>query len=133
MMCGMSRPLGTAPHRVAPRALAALFIVTLAVFLLTAQRSGGHMDYWTSNYASWHLVQTGTPWIEGLTVPELDENSRRFVWVIDPAPNGHAVIGRSPGTIVVALPAYALFGSPTMTLIPAALTAALLAALSVLL
>src|SRR5215204_2051720 len=125
MMCGMSRPLGTAPHRVAPRALAALFIVTLAVFLLTAQRSGGHMDFWTSNYASWHLVQTGTPWIEGVSIPGLDDNPRRFFCVSEPAPNGHTVIGRSPGTIAVTLPAYALIGSETMTLLPAAVTAAL--------
>jgi hypothetical protein len=48
-----------------------------------------------------------------------------------PGAGGHTVIGRSPGVIAAALPAYALFRSAHMTLVPGGYTAALLTAAAV--
>ena len=52
------------------------------------------------------------------------------VWVMT-APDGHEVIGRAPGVIAAVLPGYWISGGTTPTMLPGALTAALLTALSV--
>ncbi len=51
----------------------------------------------------------------------------------DDAPNGHVVITRSPAVVIAGLPAYLLTQPSSMTVVPAAVTAALLTALAVLL
>jgi alpha-1,2-mannosyltransferase len=123
---------GPTPARTRWRWGAALFLVAFVVFSATATRSGGHYDFWSGNYSSWHLVSSGTPWLDGEPIPELDGNPERAVWVQDPAPNGHTVIARSPGVVAAGLPAYWLAQADHMTLLPAALTAAALTALSLL-
>ncbi len=66
----------------------ALFAVVFAIYAATADRYGGHLDYWSANYASWHLAHTGSPFVEGVSIPELDDNSERLVWLQDPRPTG---------------------------------------------
>lgn len=101
------------------------------VYALTAARSRVSLDVWSANFASWHLVSTGTPWIDGLVIPPL-ENPLRHIWVVE-APNGHTVIGRSPGVVLAGLPAYLVSDRATMSLLPGAITAALLTAAAVVL
>lgn len=108
----------------------ALFAVAFMVFAATAERGGGHLDYWSANFASWHLAHTGSPFVEGVSMPPLDDNTERFVWLQEPAPNGHTVIARAPGIILAGLPGYLISGQDAFTLGPASLTAALLAALT---
>lgn len=111
----------------------ALFLGAFAVYAVTADRSVGHLDYWSANFASWHLVETGSPFVEGVDMGPLDGNTEREVWVQEPAPNGHTVISRAPGVVVAGLPGYLLAGSDEFSLAPAALTAGLLTALSLVL
>lgn len=107
-----------------------LFVVAFAVYAPTIAHASVSLDVWSANYGSWHLATAGTPWIEGLRIPVLDHNPLRSVWVLDAA-NGHTVIGRSPGVIAVALPAYWISQPSAMTTVPGGLTAALLTASSV--
>ena len=108
----------------------ALFAVAFMVFAATAERGGGHLDYWSANFASWHLAHTGSPFVEGVSMPPLDDNTERFVWLQEPAPNGHTVIARAPGIILAGRPGYLISGQDAFTLGPASLTVALLAALT---
>jgi hypothetical protein len=110
--------------------VAALFLVSLTVFSLTISHTLVSMDVWSANYGSWHLAQTGNPWIEGLRIPHLADNPLRHEWVLDTR-SGHTVIGRSPGVIAVAVPLYALLGTSGFSTVPGGLTAALLSAGSV--
>ena len=107
-----------------------LFLLTFFAFAMTISHDLVSMDVWTANYGSWHLAQTGNSWIEGIRIPLLDHNTYRHEWVLD-APNGHTVIGRSPGVIAAAMPAYWLLGHASFSTTPGGLSAALLSAGSV--
>ena len=111
----------------------ALFLVMFLVFAATASRSYISYDVWTSNLASYELATTGSPYIDGLSVPDLEHHPLRWVWIDDDAPNGHVVITRAPAVVIAGLPAYLLTQPDSMTVLPAALTAALLTVIAVLL
>ena len=111
----------------------ALLAVAFAAYAATAERSAGHLDYWSANFASWHLAHTGSPFVEGVSMPPLDDNTERFVWLQEPAPNGHTVVARAPGVVLAGMPGYLLTGQDHFSLGPASLTAALLVTLSLLL
>ncbi len=135
-MSGMRRPTGLVVDRVVRltverRTELLLFVVAFAVFVLTASRGYMSFDVWSSNYASWRLATHGSPFIDGVSVPPLDDHPLRWVWVQD-APNGHTVITRAPGVVVLGLPAYWLSQPDSMTVLPASITAAALIALAVL-
>src|SRR5262245_24290232 len=83
-----------------------LLLAVFAVYALTARHGGGSWDYYTANYASWHLVHTGHPWMDGSTVPGLQRDPEASTWVRDVAANGHTVVRRFPGVIAISLPAY---------------------------
>jgi hypothetical protein len=107
-----------------------ILLGTFVVFALTARHGGGSWDYYTANYASWHLVHTGHPWIDGTTVPGLAGDPEASTWIVV-ADNGHTVIRRFPGVIAISLPAYWLANSDSMTVVPGALTAAFACALGI--
>ncbi|MDX6372085.1 MAG: hypothetical protein QOD98_1073 [Nocardioidaceae bacterium] len=109
-----------------------LFGFFFVVFALTAGRSGLCFDVFTSNYASWRLATAHTPYLDGVSIPELDHNSISWVWISEGA-NGHSVITRAPAAVIAGLPAYLLTRPDSMTVLPAAITAAAMTALSVLL
>ena len=107
-----------------------LFGFLLVVFVATAGRDHLCFDVWTSNYASWRLATAHTPYLDGVSIPELDDNILRWVWIQD-APNGHTVVTRAPAAVLAGLPAYLLTRPDTMTVLPAAVTAAVLTAAAV--
>jgi hypothetical protein len=109
----------------------AVFGIALAVYAATFSHSFVSPDVWSADFASWHLAKTGSPWVNGLSMPPLDGNPLRAQWVSNI--NGHVVIARSPGVIAASLPAYVLLGGAHMTVIPSGLAAALLTAVSTLL
>jgi hypothetical protein len=109
-----------------------LFGVTFVIFALTAARQYLCFDIWSANYGSWQLSTRGTPYLDGIKIPELDNSSLRWVWIQD-APNGHTVITRAPAVVIIGLPAYFLSQPDTMTVVPGAITAAALTALAVVL
>jgi alpha-1,2-mannosyltransferase len=99
------------------------------VYAATISHGLVSLDVWSANFGSWHLARTGNPWIEGLRIPLLDDNPLRHEWVLET--HGHTVIGRSPGVIAAALPAYLLIGSSSFSTVPGGLSAAALTGLSV--
>jgi alpha-1,2-mannosyltransferase len=128
----LSRPMTPNTHRPAAwLAPLVLFLCALGVYTLTVVRAHYSADIWTANFASWHLATTGKPWVEGITFPAFDHNPLRGEWFLET--HGHTVIGRSPGVIAVQLPAYWISDTSGMTVLPGALTAAVLTAMSVLL
>lgn len=110
---------------------ALVLVVACAVYGVTAAASLVSLDVRSAYLASWTIAETGSPWIEGLSLPEL-ENDARSTWVIEAA-NGHTVIGRSPGTVLAGLPGYWSSGGSTFAMAPGALTAALLTGTTILL
>ena len=94
----------------------------------TARHGDGSWDYYTANYASWHLVHEGDPWLDGghgarsrgqPRGVDLDHGGRQ-------RSHGRQ---RFPGVIAISLPAYWVAQSDTMTVVPGAMTAALASAL----
>ncbi|HRD60618.1 MAG TPA: hypothetical protein PLZ93_15095 [Nocardioides sp.] len=109
-----------------------LFAVVFVVFALTADTAHICLDVWTTNYASWRLATAHTPYLDGVSIPDLDNNGFKWVWIQD-APNGHTVVTRAPAAVIAGLPAYLLSQPDQMTVLPAALTAAALTAAAVVL
>lgn len=107
-----------------------LFSTVAVIFALTAAYTTVSGDVWTANVASWQIVTHGNVWLDTIDFPPLDKHPTRDVWIVQLA-NGHEVIGRSPGAVAAALPAYALFGGDTFSLAPGAITAAVLTAVTV--
>lgn len=108
-----------------------VLVVASIIYAVTAAFSLVSLDVRSAYIASWTVAETGSPWIEDLSFPEL-ENDARSTWVIEAA-NGHTVIGRSPGAVVAGLPSYWVSGASTFSMAPGALTAALLTSSTVLL
>jgi alpha-1,2-mannosyltransferase len=120
--------------RVAPRrvrlAAACLFLVCLLVYATTYTTGNVCLDVWSANYATWHWMATGHPWIDGLRIPQIQDNQFHSVWIVQAA-HGHTAIGRAPGVIAAAIPAYLLLHPSQMTIAPGGLTAAVITACSV--
>lgn len=108
----------------------ALFLGALLVYGTTFNTGNVCLDVWSANYASWHWVTAGNPWIEGVRIPTIYHNEFRSVWIVRAA-NGHTVIGRPPGDILATLPAYLIFRPQQMSLLPGGVTAAFVTACSV--
>ena len=98
---------------------ACLVVGVFVVFALTARHGGGSWDYWTANYASWHLVHTGSPFIDGVHIEDLTGTPEAGTWIKEAA-NGHIVISRFPGVVAIGLPAYAIVRPDSMTVVPGA-------------
>lgn len=121
----------TPVRAVARRALPglALLAVLFAVYAATVD-SGPSYDVRSANFASWKIAEDGDPTPPISDYPELDALAVRWIWVIDNA-DGDEVVGRAPGVVAAAVPAYWLVSPERMTTIPGAVTAALLAATTV--
>ena len=119
----------------ASRAVRVPFIVAAlcaAVYLLTASYSSVSNDVLSANVLSWQIATTGDVEFTDSTYPPIDEHPFRRVWVVA-TDDGRDVIGRSPGAVALAVPAYLVAGSDAFSLAPSAVSAALLTAVAVLL
>lgn len=103
--------------------------VCATVYALTAGFASTSGDVTAANVLSWQIGSVGDPTFRTDTYPPLDEQQFRNVWVIQDAA-GDEVIGRSPGAVIAAVPAYAALGEESFSRVPGALTAALLTALA---
>lgn len=106
-----------------------LFVVTLLAYLLTAAYVGVSGDVLTTNLASWQ-VANGTPYLDQISFRPLEDHPGRKIWVVL-LDNGREVIGRSPGAVAAGIPAYAIADLDTFSLVPGAVSAAVLTALAV--
>lgn len=111
-------------------ATAALFLVTFAIYALTMSTGFLHTDVFGSNWTSWHIATTGTPWIDGVRIPQMGTRPDSLLAIVHTSA-GHSAFVRFPGTVAAALPAYFLFGRGSMSVVPGSVTAALLSAIAV--
>src|SRR4051794_16816218 len=110
----------------ARRMTAALLLVAFAVYALTMSRTLWTTDVFGANWTSWHIATTGSPWIDGTSIPEVGHRSQSLLAIVQ-THHGHTAFGRFPGVVVAGLPAY-LIASGSMSTVPGSLTAALLTA-----
>ncbi|HEX3298193.1 MAG TPA: hypothetical protein VHR85_15360 [Nocardioides sp.] len=104
-----------------------LFLVAFAVYALTMSRTLWTTDVYGANWTSWHIVTTGSPWIDGARIPDVGHRSTELLAIVH-THGGHTAFGRFPGVVAATLPAYVLLGSGAMSIVPGSLTAALLTA-----
>jgi hypothetical protein len=109
---------------------AGLFAFCALVYTATAARSYVNADVRMTDFAAWHLVRTGTPWLDHTSVPASLHIAARNIWVLHAA-NGHTVVGRSPGAVVLAVPAYLLAHASHISITPGGLAAAVVTAVTV--
>jgi hypothetical protein len=116
--------------------LLVLFGLVFAVYAGTTSRDHTNDDVYGAGLAAWRIAATGAPWLEGVDTAEIGI-ARNHSASAAPAPKGHLVVDRSPGVVAAGVPAYWLSGESDdpadFSLLPGALMAAFLAALSVVL
>ncbi len=123
---------GAQPSRRARWALpTVLCLVCVCVFGLTVSTNPSP-DAFTADFAAWHIARSGDPVPDISDFPLLDDNSIRETWIVETT-DGREAVGRAPGVIAVAVPAYALLPSTVISAVPGGLTAALLSAAAVVL
>lgn len=104
-----------------------MLFVGLSVLYGITIGSSVSLDVASAHFAAWHLISTGSPWIEN--VGFIEGHALRDVWVT--TAGGHEVIARAPGVIVAVVPAYFLAQLDGFSNVPGGLTAAVMTAGSV--
>lgn len=111
-------------------------VALLAVYAASINADYAMNDVDSSSVAAWRIATTGAPWLEGIDTEAIAIRDPERLWLGETS-DGHTVVYRSPGSIAPAVPAYLvarLFGvtaaPESFSLVPAALTAALLVALA---
>lgn len=112
------------------RAVPLLLLVALACLYAATTNPAPSPDAWTADFAARHIALTGDPVPDIADFPLLDDNVIRETWIVETA-DGREAVGRAPGVIAVAVPAYALARPATVSPLPGALTAALVSAVAV--
>ena len=105
-------------------------ILCSLIYLLTAAYSDVSGDVRGSNVLSWQVATTGSSTYTEDTYPPMEDHPLRDSWIAE-KPDGSEVIGRLPGAVIAAIPAYFLLGGNEFSLGPGSATAAVLTAISV--
>jgi alpha-1,2-mannosyltransferase len=106
-----------------------MFLGFFCIYALTISHSLLSFDVYGANWTSWHIANSGSPWIDGTPIPYLQSHDHGPIKVlIVNAQNGHTAFGRFPGVVVASLPAYFLAHGAGMSTVPGGLSAALLTA-----
>ena len=108
---------------------AVVFWVCAAVYAATVSPNPSP-DAFTANFASWHIARTGLPVPSIPDFPLLHHNVIRETWIVQTA-DGREAVGRAPGVIALAVPAYALLRPETVSAVPGGLSAAVLTAAAI--
>jgi hypothetical protein len=99
----------------------------VALVYLTTISPDPSPDVFTADFAALHIARTADPVPHIPDFPRLDDNIIRETWIVETA-DGREAVGRAPGVIAVAVPAYWLLRPDTVSAIPGGITAALLTA-----
>lgn len=83
--------------------------VCAVIYVATANYSSVSGDVTAADVLSWQIGTTSDPVFDASTFPPLDEHPGRAIWIVE-RPDGHEVIGRSPGAVLAGVPAYAVLG-----------------------
>lgn len=108
-----------------------LFCVCAAIYALTLSTDPSP-DAFAADFAAWHIARTGDPVPDISDFPLLDDNIIRETWIVQTV-DGREAVGRAPGVIAAAVPAYALLRPPAISAVPGGLMAALISAAAVVL
>lgn len=108
----------------------ALLFAVLAILYGVTVSTAPSLDVYAADFAAWHIAETGDPVPDLADFPALDHNIIRDTWVVDTA-DGREAIGRAPGVIAAAVPAYVLAQPDHLTAVPGGIAAALLTAATV--
>lgn len=117
-----------------------LALLAFAIFALTAARTITTVDVESVDVGAWTLATTGHPWIDDVRADQLPAKPpRSALWTTTNVGNGHEVVARSIGAVLIGVPAYVvgdrLFppADDQLPVRPGGVTAALLAAVALLL
>lgn len=110
-----------------------VYLLAFLIYAPTASTVVVSDDVHAAAVGAWRIAGTGDPWTDGFDVELLGrDDAHTFNFE---AKNGHMVVFRSPGVVAVNVPGAWMSGATTdpetFTLVPQALTAAVLGALSV--
>lgn len=122
---------GTSPRRtwLAP---VLLFAGLLCLYAVTISHDRLSYDVYGANWMSWHIANSGNPWIDGTPIPYLQGHGPIKILIVT-GDNGHTVFGRFPGVVAAGLPAYLIAHGAGMSTVPGGLSAACVTAGTVLL
>jgi hypothetical protein len=108
----------------------------LSVFVLYAATTARDVvvnDVLSASLGAWRIATTGQPWFDGFALGDIHTAPAQELWT-GVTLEDHVAVFRSPGAIAVGVPAYFLRGGGTdaagFSVVPGALTAALLATLT---
>ena len=62
---------------------AALFVMSFAVYALTMATTYWHTDVFGSNWTSWHIATTGSPWIDGASIPQVGHRGNALLAMVE--------------------------------------------------
>jgi len=109
-----------------------IFAVTLAAYVPAALHRRREADIYMASLEGWRIASAHTPWFTHEIVAQIPHT---FRFELGPGPDGQVLAHRSPGVVLAAIPGYVLAHTgdavSAFTLVPTAITAALLAAISV--
>lgn len=103
-----------------------LFLGLTVVYGLTISPQPS-LDVASAHFASWHLVQSGSNWIEATGF--LDGHPLRETWLT--SVGDHLAVARAPGVIAATIPAYFVAQQDEFSNLPGALSAAVMTAAAV--
>lgn len=106
-----------------------LFALLAATYLATISADPSP-DVYSADFAAAHIARTGDPVPDISDFPALDENTIRETWIVETA-DGREAIGRAPGVIAAAVPAYFVLRPDGLSAVPGGVAAALLTAATV--
>lgn len=104
----------------------ALFAVVATAYLATISANPSP-DVYSADFAAAHIARTGDPVPDISDFPALDGNIIRETWIVETA-DGREAIGRSPGVIAAAVPAYVVMRPDGLSAVPGGVAAAVLTA-----
>lgn len=123
----------------APRGVQALIVfgLTFAVYALTIDTSHFSTDTYSASLEAWRIAVAHTPWFDHFNFHGTAARSSLDNWSFAHGAGGHLVSFRSPGAVLISIPAYWINGGGTRakdwTPAPGDLSAAFCAALAVML
>lgn len=82
-----------------------LFLVTVSVYGVTANRESASVDTHAASAEAWRIASVGSPWLEDVMDDRLGRNP-----FLREASNGHVVAMRTAGPVIVTVPFYWVLG-----------------------
>jgi alpha-1,2-mannosyltransferase len=102
-----------------------VFLIAALIYVPTAATRSASVDVIGNAALSMQLASHGNPWLEDTEIPSKDGTTLQPLAV-----DGHLTLGRTPGQVWAAVPAYRIAHQAKLSVAPGNITAALLTALT---